>query len=104
MVGRNTGRYNLNLTAKGYLKQGAHRSVNKARNKNFLVLRATFTLDKSTRNLSGGVVFFVVINSYGNKIKSLTSLARSTGCGNNGGTAKLSLDRTIGLLCQATSF
>ena len=104
LVGGNTGWYNLNLTAKGYLEQGAHGAVNKAGNENFLVLWATFTLNKSTGNLSSGVVFFVVINSYGNKIKSLTSLAGSTGCGNNGGTAKLSVDRTVGLLCQTTSF
>ena len=103
-ISRNTSRNNLQFMTKRRFKKRTHRTVNKTTYQNFLILRTTFTLYKTTRNFSRSIKFFIVLNSNRHKILTFCYSAGSTNCCNNGSSAPLSVNTTISLLTDFTSF
>ena len=103
-IARNTGWNNLKFVTKRWLKKRAHRAVNKAANQNFLVLWPSLSLNKATRNLSGSIEFFVILNSYRHKILTFRYSRRSTNSCNNSGSAPLSVNTSISLFTDFSSF
>ena len=83
LVRRNTSRNNLNFATKSHIKKWTHRTVNKTRNQDFFILWTTFSFNKSSRNFSCSIIFFVIINCYRNIIQSFLSCSRSTNCCDN---------------------
>ena len=103
-IARNTSWNNLKFVTKRWLKKRAHWAVDKARYQNLLVLWTTFALNKTTRNLSGSIEFFVVLNSYRHKILTFCYARRSTNSCNNSGSAPLSVNTSISLFTDFSSF
>ncbi len=104
LIGRDGRRDELDFPAEALIEKRPHGAIDQTGNENFLVFRSGFTFEESAGNLSGGIVFFVVLDGKRNEIETFRRVLGAAGRREDGGTGELGEDGAVRLLAHFTGF